>query len=83
MGFTRLADGMHAVMQEGKAKEARVVDVPGHARIANRIFSEHVERARGIVFLVDSVDFMGQKVRFQRLQRQAACSACMPHLTWA
>jgi hypothetical protein len=30
--------------------------------VANRIFSEHVERARGIVFLVDSVDFMGQKV---------------------
>jgi hypothetical protein len=49
-------------LQEGSARVVRVVDVPGHARIAHRIFSEHVKRARGIVFLVDSVDFMGQKV---------------------
>ena len=49
-------------VQDGKAKEARLVDVPGHARVANRIFSECVERARSIVFLVDSVDFMSHRV---------------------
>ena len=50
------------LLQEGSARVVRVVDVPGHARIAHRILLEHVKRARGIVFLVDSVDFMGQKV---------------------
>lgn len=49
-------------VQDGKTREVRLVDVPGHARIAHRIFSEHVERARGIIFMVDSVDFMSHRV---------------------
>lgn len=48
-------------LQEGRVREARLVDIPGHLRVFGRIFSEHVDRARGIVFVVDSVDFMPQK----------------------
>lgn len=42
-------------------KEVRLVDVPGHSRIFSSSFSQHIDRACGIVFVVDSVDFMPQK----------------------
>ncbi|CAL8470809.1 g10351 [Coccomyxa elongata] len=47
--------------KEGRIKEVRLVDIPGHPRVFSRALSEHVDRARGIVFMVDSVDFMPQK----------------------
>ena len=48
-------------MQEKIEKQLRVVDVPGHPRISKGIFARHCDRAKAIVFLVDSVDFMVQK----------------------
>ena len=38
-----------------------MVDVPGHPRISRGIFARHCDRAKAIVFLVDSIDFMIQK----------------------
>ena len=43
------------------ARPARILDVPGHPRLRSRAFDEHVNAARGIVFLVDAVDFMPKK----------------------
>ena len=36
------------------------MDVPGHPKVRSRVES-YVDNARGIVFVIDSVDFMGQK----------------------
>ncbi|KAK9904218.1 hypothetical protein WJX75_007076 [Coccomyxa subellipsoidea] len=58
VGMAKLPSG-----KEGKFKEVRVVDIPGHPRVFSRLLSEHVDRTRGIVFMVDSVDFMPQKER--------------------
>ncbi len=38
-----------------------MVDIPGHPRMFSRLLSEHADRTRGIIFVVDSVDFMPQK----------------------
>ena len=50
-----------ARMQDRREKQLRVVDVPGHPRISKGIFASHTDRAKGVVFVVDSVDFMVQK----------------------
>lgn len=42
------------------ARLIHVVDVPGHPRLRN-VFDSQVNLARGIIFLVDSVDFMKSK----------------------
>ena len=46
--------------QAQKVKPVQLVDVPGHPKVRSR-FEGHIEGARGIIFVVDSVDFMGQK----------------------
>ena len=43
------------------ARPVRVVDVPGHPRLRNRTFDGFAPSARGVVFLVDAVDFMPNK----------------------
>ena len=47
--------------QDRRDKPLRIVDVPGHPRISKGIFASHTDRAKGVVFVVDSVDFMMQK----------------------
>jgi len=47
-------------LQAQKVKPVHIVDVPGHPKVRNR-FEGYIHDARGIVFVVDSVDFMGQK----------------------
>lgn len=42
------------------ARPARLVDIPGHPRLRST-FDVHAPSARGVVFLVDSVDFMPKK----------------------
>lgn len=44
----------------GKAKAVHIVDIPGHPRLRN-VFDIYAPSARGVVFLVDSVDFMPKK----------------------
>lgn len=39
----------------------RVIDIPGHPRIRGRYFDQHISPAAGIVFVIDSVDFMPRK----------------------
>lgn len=51
---------MHSGEQAHKVKPVQVVDVPGHPKVRSR-FERHIDGARGIIFVVDSVDFMGQK----------------------
>lgn len=48
-------------MQDKREKQLRIVDVPGHPRISKGIFASHTDRAKGVVFVVDSADFMVQK----------------------
>lgn len=50
-----------ACLQEWKQKQLRMVDVPGHPRISKAIFANHSDRAKAIIFVVDSVEFMIQK----------------------
>ena len=46
--------------QAHKVKPVQLVDVPGHPKVRGR-FERHIDGSRGIIFVVDSVDFMGQK----------------------
>ena len=52
---------MQPCEQDRREKPLRMVDVPGHPRISKGIFASHTDRAKGVVFVVDSVDFMMQK----------------------
>ncbi len=38
-----------------------LVDIPGHPRVRYGQLERYAERAAGVVFLVDSVDFMPRK----------------------
>ena len=38
----------------------QMVDVPGHPKVRSR-FQKYIQDAKGIVYVVDSVDFMAQK----------------------
>ena len=51
---------MHFGEQAHQVRPVHVVDVPGHPKVRSR-FEGHIDGARGIIFVVDSVDFMGQK----------------------
>ena len=51
---------MYVVLQAQQAKPVHLIDVPGHPKVRNQ-FQGYLNSARGIVFVVDSVDFMGQK----------------------
>lgn len=42
------------------AHPVKVIDIPGHPRL-RREFDKLASHARGIVFVVDSVDFMPKK----------------------
>lgn len=44
-------------LQNGKMKPVRIVDVPGHSRLQPKL-DEFLSRAAGIVFVVDSVEFL-------------------------
>ncbi|KAL1550851.1 signal recognition particle receptor subunit beta-like isoform X1 [Salvia divinorum] len=44
-------------LQKGKMKHVHVVDVPGHSRLLAKL-DEFLSRAAGIVFVVDSVEFL-------------------------
>lgn len=44
-------------LQKGKMKPVHVVDVPGHSRLRPKL-DELLSRAAGIVFVVDSVEFL-------------------------
>jgi signal recognition particle receptor subunit beta len=59
--FSSRCDEAHprpaGAMQPG-ARPACVVDIPGHPRLRKRLFDQAVPSARGIVFVLDAVDFM-------------------------
>jgi len=42
------------------ARPVRLVDIPGHPRL-RREFDRYANSARGVVFLIDAVDFMPKK----------------------
>lgn len=42
------------------ARPIHIIDIPGHPRLRT-VFDVHAPSARGVVFLVDSVDFMPKK----------------------
>ena len=71
-------------MQDRREKQLRIVDVPGHPRISKGIFASHSDRAKGIVFVVDSVEFMVQKdqVSAATPHAQNLCIRRLSH-TWA
>lgn len=50
----------NAVLQVNKGSAVQLVDIPGHAKVRSR-FESYIQDARGVVYVVDSVDFMGQK----------------------
>lgn len=49
-----------AARTQAGAQPVRIVDIPGHPRV-RRQFELYADRARGIVFVVDAVDFMPKK----------------------
>ena len=50
-----------SLAQGGKEKQLRIVDIPGHPRISKGIFAARSDRAKGIIVVVDAVEFMAQK----------------------
>lgn len=44
----------------GKATLVTLVDLPGHPRV-RRGFEQHLRSTRGIVFVVDALDFLPHK----------------------
>jgi signal recognition particle receptor subunit beta len=44
----------------GKATLVNLVDIPGHPRV-QRGFERHLRGTRGIVFVVDALDFLPHK----------------------
>ncbi|KAK9842265.1 hypothetical protein WJX81_003543 [Elliptochloris bilobata] len=46
--------------KSGKKCSVRMVDVPGHPRVRSR-FEQYADRACGIIFVVDAVDFLPHK----------------------
>lgn len=49
-----------AAAQGSGARPVTLVDVPGHPRVRGKLES-YLDHARGVVFVVDSVDFMPKK----------------------
>lgn len=47
-------------LQDGVSKPIQLVDLPGHPTL-RRKFDEYIDKARGIIFLVDGVDFLPNK----------------------
>jgi len=45
------------LLQKGKLKPVHVVDVPGHSRLRPKL-DEFLPQAAGVVFVVDSVEFL-------------------------
>lgn len=52
------------------------MDVPGHPRISKGIFASHSDRAKGVVFMVDSVEFMVQKDQVSKAAVPWPASGC-------
>lgn len=44
-------------LQKGKTRPVHIVDVPGHSRLRLKL-DEFLPQAAGIVFVVDSVEFL-------------------------
>ena len=61
-------------LQGGKAASVRVVDVPGHPRVRSR-FEQYAERACGVVFVVDAVDFLPHKTEVAEQLYEARLTA--------
>lgn len=45
---------------QGSSKGVQLVDVPGHPRVRGK-FRSFLDKARGILFVVDAVDFTPHK----------------------
>ncbi|WMV21387.1 hypothetical protein MTR67_014772 [Solanum verrucosum] len=52
-----IADGPSVFSLKGKLKPVHVVDVPGHSRLRPKL-DEFLPQAAGVVFVVDSVEFL-------------------------
>ncbi len=50
-------DYLVLLVQKGKIKPVRIVDVPGHARLRPKL-DDFLPKACGLVFVVDALDFM-------------------------
>lgn len=49
----------------GKEKTVHMIDLPGHPRLESYFF-KNITAARGIIFVVDSIDFMPNKEEVAR-----------------
>jgi hypothetical protein len=50
-------DYLVLLVQKGKIKPVRIIDVPGHARLRPKL-DDFLPKACGLVFVVDALDFM-------------------------
>jgi len=50
--------GRYASSREKSGKSFKVVDLPGHERLRAKYLYKHKDGARGIIFMVDSVNFV-------------------------
>eukprot|EP00887_Chlorella_sp_A99_P002206 scaffold21.g2206.t1 len=67
-----VAECVLAAEKGGAARPLTLIDIPGHPRLRGK-FDSYVDRARGIVFLVDSVDFMPKKAAVAEQLCDALC----------
>lgn len=61
-------------LQGGKSASVSVVDVPGHPRVRSR-FEQYADRACGVVFVVDAVDFLPHKTEVAEQLYEARLTA--------
>lgn len=66
-------------LQSGKTGSVRVVDVPGHPRVRSR-FEQYADRACGVVFVVDAVDFLPHKTEVAEQLYEARSHALVVRL---
>ena len=59
-GFVKISQG------DGQApREVHVIDLPGHPRLES-FFFKHVNAAKGVIFMIDSIEFMPNKEEIAR-----------------
>ncbi|XP_065891244.1 signal recognition particle receptor subunit beta-like isoform X2 [Dysidea avara] len=67
--FTRLVNGKYTrtftsmtetkfTYQINKSTSVEVVDIPGHERLRERMFNKYLDNLRGVVLVIDSVNFI-------------------------
>lgn len=54
--FTSISENCGSYAIDDTGKDVQVIDIPGHERLRNRFLDQYKRTAKGIVYVVDSVN---------------------------